>query len=102
MGDSENQDNDQEPTVHVRGKTLKLPYFNKSKDCMDSYLYRFKRFTEMQEWHQRDIAVYLSALSKGTALEMYSRMPAAQSASRADLKKALFRRFELTEEGFKI
>jgi hypothetical protein len=46
-------------------------------------------------------AINLSALLKGKALEVYSRLPTESALDYKILKSALFKRFELTEEGFK-
>ena len=43
------------------------------------------------------MGTYLSALLKGHALEVYSRLPVKYDL----LKEALLKRFNLTEEGFK-
>ena len=46
-------------------------------------------------------AVYLSALLKGTALDVYSSLPVKDAQEYETLKDALLKRFNLTEEGFK-
>jgi len=45
--------------------------------------------------------VYLSALLKGNALEVYSRLLIKDTQDYEVLKDALLKRFNLTEEGFK-
>ena len=45
--------------------------------------------------------MYLSALLKGRALEVYSRLPVKEAQNYDLLKEALMKRFNLTEEGFK-
>ena len=84
-----------------KARTPKLPYFDENTDCMDSYLHRFEQFATTQGWQDQNLAIYLSALLRGKALEVYSRMPLDQSRDYATLKRALLRRYQLTEEGFK-
>ena len=45
--------------------------------------------------------MHLSALLKGKALDVYSRLPTDDSMDYEKLKTALLKRFELTEEGFR-
>ncbi|XP_062575090.1 uncharacterized protein LOC134236976 [Saccostrea cucullata] len=83
-----------------RAKLPKLPVFEESKDCIDSYLQRFERFAANAKWEESIWAINLSALLKGKALEVYSRLPASQALNYRTLKQALLKRFQLTEEGF--
>jgi len=82
-------------------KMPKMPYFGETKDCMDSYLNRFERFAEAQAWKKDSIAIYLSALLKGKALDVYSRLPPDQANDYGTLKQALLKRYQLSEDGFK-
>ena len=84
-----------------RGKGPKLPWFDENKDNMDSYLSRFERYAEAQGWEKKHWCLHLSALLKGKALDVYSRLPSEESLDYDILKAALLKRFELTEEGFK-
>lgn len=98
--DSENED----PTprrTRVMGKVPKMPYFDEDKDFMDSYLNRFERFAQAQGWRTADLTLYLSALLKGRALDVYSRLPPDQAADYETLKSALLKRYQLTADGFK-
>ena len=79
----------------------KLPHFDESKDNIDSYLRRFERYASLQDWPEADWAIYLSALLKGKALEVYSRLPEEEARSYGRLKAALLRKYELTVEGFR-
>ncbi|XP_062616792.1 uncharacterized protein LOC134278492 [Saccostrea cucullata] len=83
-------------------KLPKLPPFDESKDCIDSYLQRFERFASCAKWEQSSWAINLSALLKGKALEVYSRLPVSEALNYGSLKQALLRRFQLTEEGFRV
>ena len=47
------------------------------------------------------LAVYLSALLRGKALDVYSRLPVKEAHDYETLKDALLKRFNLTEECFK-
>ena len=68
---------------------------------MDSYLGRFERFAETQKWKCEHWAVYLSALLKGRALDVYSKMPPEQTGDYDRLKDALLKRYMLSADGFK-
>jgi hypothetical protein len=87
---------------HTPNRMLpKLPYFDETKDNMDSYLLRFERYAQAQGWEDADQAIYLSALLKGDALEVYSRMSQRDANDYDKLKDALLKRYQLTEYGFK-
>ena len=58
-----------EKAAHARDP--KLPYFDESKDKMDSYLSRFEKYATANEWKKSVWAAYLSALLKGRALDVY-------------------------------
>lgn len=49
------------------------------KDDMDSYLSRFEKYAELQEWKKDIWAIYLAALLKGPALDVYARLPSEQA-----------------------
>lgn len=70
------------------------------KDDMGSYIHRFERFAELQRWRKEDWAVYLSALLKGKALDVYARLPPENAQDYETLKQALLKRYALTEEGY--
>jgi len=78
-----------------------MPYFDEKRDFMDSYLGRFERFAEIQKWKRQHWAMYLCALLKGRALDVYSRMPPDQASDYDRLKKALLKRYLLSSDGFK-
>ncbi|XP_078336880.1 uncharacterized protein LOC144626502, partial [Crassostrea virginica] len=68
---------------------------------MDSYILRFERYAEAQNWVESEWALNLSALLKGKALDVYALMPKDDALNYQALKTALLRRFELTDDGFK-
>ena len=68
---------------------------------MDAYLQRFERYALAQKWPPDQWAINLSALLKGKALEVYSRIPPEQALDYDVLKEALLKRFEMTEDGFR-
>jgi len=84
------------------GKAPKMPYFDEEHDFMDSYLSRFERFATCQRWNKVDWALYLSALLRGRALDVYSRLPADQANNYDQLKAALLKRYQLSADGFKV
>ena len=59
-------------TAHARDP--KLPYFDDSKDKMDSYLSRFEKYATANKWDPNLWAAYLNALLKGRALDVYDRL----------------------------
>ena len=61
-----------EKAAHARDP--KLPYFDESKDKMDSYLSRSEKYATANEWKKSVWAAYLSALLKGRALDVYDRL----------------------------
>lgn len=62
-------------------------FFDDVHDEMDSFLLRFKRYAEPQNW--------------GEALDACVLMPKTDALNYQSLKTALLRRFELTDDGFK-
>ena len=56
----------------------KMPCFDERSDDMDSFLHRFEVYADSQRWSKGQWAVYLSALLKGKALEVYSRLPVSE------------------------
>src|SRR6218665_1089767 len=98
------EDNEEEATfrrtINAR-KGPKLPPFEDGKDNMDAYLRRFEKYATIRKWENQEWAVYLSALLKGRALDVYARMPPEQYDNYEALKNALLKRYEMTEEGFR-
>ena len=92
---------DEVPIGRAVGKVPKMPYFDEEREFMDSYLGRFERFAETQKWKREHWAMYLSALLKGRALDVYSRMPPEQAGDYDRLKDALLKRYLLSADGFK-
>ena len=84
-----------------QGASPKLPYFDETKDDMDSYLMRFECFAKAQNWDANDYATYLSALLHGKSLDVYMRLSPEHARNYDELKKALLKHYLLTEEGFK-
>ena len=82
-------------------KGPKLSAFEEGKDEMDSYLHRFERCATAQCWEQEVWATHLRALLKGTALDVYAFLPSDKAPDYSELEKALLKRYELTEDGFK-
>jgi len=102
----QDDDGDYVVTGHNSGtrkivKGPKMPCFEETKNDMDAYLHRFEVYAQSQDWKNDQWAVYLSALLKGRALEVYSRLPVREAQNYDVLKEALLKRFNLTEDGFK-
>ncbi|XP_021346951.1 uncharacterized protein LOC110446237 [Mizuhopecten yessoensis] len=79
----------------------KLPAFDETRDNMDAYLQRFERYAEAQRWERGNWGANLSALLRGKALDVFSRLPVEKALDFDELKNALLLRFEMTEEGFR-
>ena len=88
-----------EKAAHARDP--KLPYFDDSKDKMDSYLSRFEKYATANEWKKSIWAAYLSALLKGRALDVYDRLSVDDAADYKKLKEALLKNFDMAERGFR-
>ena len=78
-----------------------MPPFDEAKDNMDAFIHRFEIYATTQKWPESKWAVYLGALLRGKALEVYSRLSIDDASDYGILKNALLRRFNFTEEGFK-
>ncbi|XP_065282035.1 uncharacterized protein [Dermacentor albipictus] len=78
-----------------------LAPFNDKADDLDAYLTRFERVAEAQGWAREQWATALSTCMTGEALSVFGRMPASEALSYDKVKRALLRRFRLTEEGFR-
>ena len=78
----------------------KLPPFDDTKDDIDAYLQRFERYAVSQNWDEKVWAVNLSALLKGKALDVYSRLSLEDASNYPSLRDALLKRFHLTAYGF--
>jgi len=98
---SEDEADNHSGTRTGRGRLPKLPSFDEDKDEIDAYLLRFERYANQMGWPRESWSLYLSALLKGKALAVYSRLPTGEGEKYDVLKAELLRRFELTEEGFK-
>jgi len=84
----------------VRGP--KLASFEESKDYIDSYIHRYEQYAIVQGWKKDTWAVYLAALLKGKALDVYARLTPKEATDYDVLKTALLKRFNKTEEeGYK-
>jgi len=68
------------------GKVPKMPYFDEERDFMDSYLGRFERFAETQKWKREHWAMYLFALLKGRALDVYPGCHQNKRVTTTDLR----------------
>jgi len=82
-------------------KGPKLPPFDDNEDNLDSYLHKFERYATIQKWQRDNWSLHLSALLKGKALDVYSRLPVNDALNYDALKEALLKRYELTEQGFR-
>ena len=83
----------------VRGP--KLPAFDDANDNIDAYIQRFQRYATSQKWNRDNWGAHLSALLKGKALDVFARLPPEDALDFDELKAALYKRFDMTEDGFR-
>ena len=83
-----------------RNKVIQLPMFEEEKDDLDTYISRFERTCVMYGVRSTDWSTQLARLLKGTALEVYQRIPEESFSSYDVLKYALLKRFQMTEGGY--
>ena len=79
----------------------KLPYFDEKTDQMDSYLTRFESYATACKWDPAMWALYLSALLKGRALEVFVRLSKDDQSDYEQIREALLNNFNLKERQFK-
>ena len=83
-----------------RAQVPKLPSFVDGKDDLDAYLQRFERFADTAKWHKTGWSSKLNALLSGRALEVYSRLSEEAAKDYDQVKIALMKRYDLTEDGY--
>ena len=64
---------------NFKHKGPKMAPYDEKDDIVDSYLFRFERYAEFQNWPEDQWAIYLSALLRGKALDVYARLTADDS-----------------------
>jgi len=84
-----------------RSRTIKLLMFEDDKDDLDAYLGRFERTFMVYELPSAEWSIQLAQLLKGTALEVYQRIPDERLGDYLTLKTALLKRFQMTEGGYR-
>ena len=92
----------EEAAQHAKGVQPTLPKFIDGEDEMDAYLRRFERFATANKWDKSTWATYLSALLTGNALKVYSGLSDEAAMDYEQLKKALYCRYDLSEEEFRL
>lgn len=98
---NESNTNNDSSDVRAKANCPKLPSFIDYKDDLDSYLNRFERFAKCNNWDKSTWSTSLSALLSGRALDVYSRLSDSVASDYDGLKRALLKRYELTEAGFR-
>ena len=87
------------PAMHA--KSLRLPEFKEKTDQIDAYIERYERFAKGQLWKPEVWATNLSTLLTGKALDVYSRILAADALDYKKLREALQKAYQLTLDGFR-
>ena len=80
-----------EKAAHARDP--KLPYFDESKDKIDTYLSRFEKYATANEWKKSVWAAYLSALLKGRALYVYDKLSVDDAADYEKIEGSIVEEF---------
>ena len=80
---------------------IKVPPFDDEKDTLDTYLSRFESVAEMKKWKKEDMAIHLSTLLTGEALNTFFALSDTQRKDYTVVKDALLRRYALTEDEFR-
>jgi len=88
-------------TAQPVSKLPQLPPFVDGKDDLDSWLLRFERFAEANQWPKASWSTYLSALVSGRALDCFCRLSTLDAQDYDTVKEALQMRYNLTEDGFR-
>ena len=81
-------------------KSPKLPSFIDGNDKLDSYLLRFECNAKNASWEKDTWAIKLSALLRGRAMEVYTRMSDADTNNYKS-QKALLTRYNYTKDGYR-
>jgi hypothetical protein len=84
-----------------RAMNLKMIPFDEKNDDLDVYLGHFERVCTSYGIQHSEWAIQLSRHLKGTALEVFQRVPSDQVNDYEGLKHALLKRFSLTEGGYR-
>jgi len=83
-------------------KLMKLPPFHEEKDDLDAYLNRFERTCRAFNVPQGQWSFQLARFLQGQALDhVYQRMTEEDVGDYDLLKNSLFKRFRLTERGYR-
>lgn len=87
--------------VSVKFKGLKILVFEDGKDEMDSYLCRFERYVELQQWLKMLWVMSLSIIFKGRVLDVYVLLIKEDVLDYDKLKLVFLQCYEFIEDGFK-
>ncbi|XP_060594061.1 uncharacterized protein LOC132748456 [Ruditapes philippinarum] len=80
---------------------VKMTPFDEKIDSMDAYLNVYETYASAQNWEHEMWSLNLPFLLKGTAREVFDRLPLEDRTDYDKLKDALLRQFELTDDGYK-
>ncbi|XP_053407213.1 uncharacterized protein LOC128559482 [Mercenaria mercenaria] len=80
---------------------VKMSPFDEKIDSMDAYLNVYETYAVAQDWDKEIWSLNLPFLLKGTAREVFDRLPLEDRKDYDKLKAALLRQFELTDDGYK-
>ena len=78
-----------------------LIHFTDERDDLDSYLLRFERYAPVANRPQPNWATQLSALLRGKALDISSRLSQEDALNYGCLKMALLQPYDYTKQGYR-
>ena len=87
--------------VQNQAKDLKHLSFVDGKDDLDAYLQCFERFVTTAKWDRTGWVTKLGVLLSGRALDVYSRLSEEVASDYDQMKVALMKRYDLTEDGYR-
>ena len=91
---------DQLAAAKLAPKFPKLPVFDTKSDCIDAFLHRFETQAKLNGWPADHWCTALVNCLVGEPLQVFHTLPAEHQTDYDFFKKALLKRFRLTEEGY--
>ena len=80
---------------------LKLPVFDEKSTDIEAYIFRFEKHAELCKWPKDIWCQALAARLTGEALDVFRDLSIEKASTYDELKKALFKHFHFTEDGFR-
>ena len=88
------------PDIRNNSTAPKLPSFVEGKNLIDNFIQRFERYARANLWREENWAISQGAVLTCKALEAFTRVSEEEAMNCQEIKNALLRRYNLTEEGY--